>query len=285
MKPIKLQSHKVEKIWGTNQFGPNIGENWVFCDLDVGSSNVQGLPLHSWLKKNNWNVSDVFGSQTDGKAHFLIKFILAKEYLSIQVHPKPKNECWYILGSGQNQGIYLGVKEGIHLADIQKAFDGTLQWPDILQFYNVLPGQVYYVPAGTIHAIGPHVYILEIQNPVDCTYRIWDWNRQNREIHREKALETIQALYLGTKVEANQQVSEQFSCNDFSFRIFTNSGYLKQSLFNYKGVKALVCLEGEIKIGNEFLMPQDTLLIPFCYCETLYIEFPNDIPSKYMFIY
>ena len=138
---------------------------------------------------------------------YLAKFIDTSDELSIQVHPADeyarlhenssgKTECWIILEAEAGAGIYLGLKEGISRADLELALLKKRPVNELLNFYVVEPGDFFFVPAGSIHAIGKNITLAEVQQNSGITYRVWDWNRvdekgQPRELHVEKSLDVI----------------------------------------------------------------------------------------------
>ena len=166
---MKLQAHPVEKPWGRTDLasvfnGPpdrQIGEIW-FEDPEQSD-----LPL-------------------------LVKYIFTSEKLSIQVHPndrqarehgleRGKNECWYILDAQPGATLGLGLKQRATAEALKEAaLDGSIE--DLLDWHPVKPGDFYYVPAGTVHAIGAGIMLLELQQNADVTYRLYDYGRP-RELH------------------------------------------------------------------------------------------------------
>ncbi|MBP9682890.1 MAG: class I mannose-6-phosphate isomerase [Bacteriovorax sp.] len=138
---------------------------------------------------------------------YLAKFIDTSNELSIQVHPgdeyarvhensSGKTECWIILESQDEAGIYLGLRPGITRQMLQKALDEKGPIQELLNFYSVKAGDFFFVPAGSIHAIGRDITLAEIQQNSGITYRIWDWDRVDengisRELHVKKSLDVI----------------------------------------------------------------------------------------------
>lgn len=138
---------------------------------------------------------------------YLAKLIDTGDELSIQVHPNDeyankhenssgKSECWLILKTEKNAGIYLGLKDGVTKNDLILGLDKKAKINEFLNFYPVMPGDFFYVPAGTIHAIGKGILLAEIQQSSGITYRVWDWNRLDskgnpRELHVKKSLDVI----------------------------------------------------------------------------------------------
>lgn len=162
----------------------NVGEAWLVSTLPEGESTVNGEPL-----------SRVLGKQLS----YLVKIIDTKEPLSVQVHPddqwaktfensRGKTECWLILSASPGAGIYLGTKPGVGEKELRSAIEKNDRVNELLHFYPVRPGDFIYVPAGTIHAIGPGITLIEVQQSSGITYRLWDWNRQGRELHLERGL-------------------------------------------------------------------------------------------------
>lgn len=144
---------------------------------------------------------------------YLVKFIDTSENLSVQVHPgddyaqkhensKGKSECWVILDAKDGAGIYLGLKKGVTKESLKSSLEKKEDLSLSLNFYPVSRGDFFYVPAGTIHAIGKDVFLAEVQQCSDITYRVWDWNRlwdanksgkngEARELHIDKSLDVI----------------------------------------------------------------------------------------------
>jgi mannose-6-phosphate isomerase len=171
---VKLRTHYVEKPWGRTELPPifggtdgrRIGEVWF--EGPEGSE----LPL-------------------------LAKYIFTSERLSIQVHPddrqaharglpQGKNECWYILGAEPEATLGLGLKRPLEPGALREAaLDGSIE--ELIDWKPVKPGDFFFVPAGTIHAIGGGISLLEFQQNVDVTYRLYDYGRP-RELHVEDAV-------------------------------------------------------------------------------------------------
>ncbi|MCR9203863.1 MAG: class I mannose-6-phosphate isomerase, partial [Halobacteriovoraceae bacterium] len=107
-----------------------------------------------------------------------------------------KTECWIILEADIGAGIYLGLKKGVDKETLESAIKEKEDLSRLLNFYPVEKGDFFFVPAGSIHAIGKGVTLAEVQQSSGVTYRVWDWNRvgldgKPRELHVEKALDVI----------------------------------------------------------------------------------------------
>jgi len=134
---------------------------------------------------------------TEAALPLLVKYIFTSEKLSIQVHPNDeqavrrglaqgKSECWYILDADPTATLGLGLKDPVGLSDLRNAaLDGSIE--QLIDWRPVKAGEFFYVPAGTIHAIGSGISLLEFQQNADVTYRLYDYGRP-RELHLDDGL-------------------------------------------------------------------------------------------------
>lgn len=157
----------------------------------------------------------------------LVKIIDARDALSLQVHPnektalltggEPKTEMWHILEAAPGSAIWAGIKPGTTAQMLEDAIkDGSLA--DLLVKHAVHPGETYFIPGGTVHAIGAGVKIFEVQQSSNTTYRLYDWNRKNpdgtsRELHIEKGL-----LSIDYALPAPADCGNALDCEFFRFR-------------------------------------------------------------------
>jgi mannose-6-phosphate isomerase len=176
---MKLSAHSVEKPWGRtdlpSQFadaagGRKIGEIW-------------------------------FEEESGRRLPLLVKYIFTSERLSVQVHPNDaqaqakgeangKTECWYILDAAPDSTIALGLREEADADRLRAAaLDGSIE--QLMDWKPVKPGDFFYVPAGTVHAIGAGIALIEVQQQSDITYRLYDYGRP-RELHLEEGLAVAQ---------------------------------------------------------------------------------------------
>ena len=211
--PIMLKPAMCEHIWGGNKLitdynkktdKATLSEAWevsvnsLFPSV-IGNGIYEGMTLKELIDE----YPDVLGKHTS-EFSLLIKLINSSSLLSIQVHPDDnyalanegelgKTEAWYILDADQDSFIYLGFSEEVTRQQYEDAIlDGSIE--KLLNKIEVKPGQSYVVEAGTIHAIGPNVTLLEIQENSSITYRAYDYKRvdingKQRELHIDKALE------------------------------------------------------------------------------------------------
>ncbi len=175
-----------ETVWGGNSLhtrfnkecGNTTGESWEIsirsgCECVIANGEYAGMTLGDYLE------ADAFP--------LLIKFIDAADKLSVQVHPSEKNELWYIIDAAPDAEIIYGTAENADINKIKNAGDGIEKY---LRHIKVKAGDVFYIPAGQIHALGAGILIAEIQQNSDTTYRLYDYGRP-RELHRDKALQEI----------------------------------------------------------------------------------------------
>ncbi len=219
--PLMLESMLWPKIWGVrsleNQLGRSspagdrIGESWEIADLPEGVSRVAvgpaaGRSLHDVLVEWGTRLSGP-APLVDGRFPLLVKFLHAEDVLSVQVHPdeqaceqlgggaRVKHEAWYIVEARDDAVIYAGLRPGVTREQFADAVaDGTVA--DTLERIPVRAGDCYYLPSGTVHALGAGVVVAEIQTPSDTTYRVFDWNRlgddgKPRALHIEQAMMCI----------------------------------------------------------------------------------------------
>lgn len=176
---FKTKPFLSERPWGY--------ELWTLSTHRSGQSEVlpEGTPLKEYLGE---------------PLPILIKIIKADEALSVQVHPDDayarehendngKTECWYILEAEPGAKLIAGIKDGLNREQMAEIIaDNKLE--DVLEYIDVKPGDMIYIPAGTVHAIMGGIKLFEVQQSSDSTYRIYDWGR-DREMHIEKALDVI----------------------------------------------------------------------------------------------
>lgn len=203
---VVLRPWLSERIWGCMELpafleqpkpGHPVGEAWltsVDCAVEGESSATLGEVTRQWPKE--------FGAEQPGEFPLLMKFLFPREWLSVQVHPndaeaqaigqpRGKNECWYVLSAEPDAKLALGFCEKLTPDEIERAIhEGTLE--SKLQYLPVKAGDMVYVEAGTIHAIGPGMVVLETQQYSDTTYRLYDYGRP-RELHLKDGLAVTKA--------------------------------------------------------------------------------------------
>jgi mannose-6-phosphate isomerase len=298
--PIKFNPILKEKIWGGNKILSqlnkksalkNIGESWEISAVEnnisvVSNGVLKGLSLielvdkykDKLLGKNNF---EIFGIDFP----LLIKFIDAKQDLSVQVHPNDilakkrhesfgKNEFWYVLDTDVDSHLFLGFNKKIELKEfLNKRNNKKVE--SILNKVSVKRGNAFFIEAGTVHSIGAGILLAEIQQTSDITYRIYDFDRvdengKKRELHTNLALEAID-FSLGKASQVNY-VENENCVNKISHNKYFKVNSLvvnKQTVFDYSQIDSfiiLICVEGnaviKIDLNEEKISFGETVLIP-----------------------
>ncbi len=202
----------------------------------------------------------------------LIKFIDAKENLSVQVHPSDdyalkhensfgKTEMWYIVEAEQGAGIYLGFNRDVTNVEYETAIKEK-RLTELLNFYEVKAGECYFIPSGTIHAIGKGCLICEIQQNSNLTYRVYDYGRKDkngneRELHIDKALK-VTNLHKFEPITFEDCLGK---CEYFTVQKYEIDGELKLTA-DEKSFQCATCVKGngfieetEMKQGDSFFIP------------------------------
>lgn len=218
--PLLLLPEFHERVWGTHDLsefypshkvgGEAIGEVWLTGEgCRVANGNFQGRTLGE--------LGQEFGEQLYGtlvrerRFPLLIKIIFPKDKLSVQVHPDDegarkaglpcgKTECWYVLSASPHAKVGLGLKPGAGRAEVEASIHEQ-NMEELLNWISVKPGDMIYVDAGTVHAIGPDCVLLETQQNSDTTYRLYDYGRP-RELHIERGLEAMKERTRAGKVKS-----------------------------------------------------------------------------------
>jgi len=299
--PLKFTPILKEKIWGGEKLhqilgksskNKNIGESWEISDVDEDISIVaNGYLKGKTLKKLIATFKgDLLGDKVYEKFGenfpLLIKYIDAKEALSIQLHPNDdlakqrhnsfgKTEMWYVMQSDKNANLIVGFKNEISKSEyISHLENKTLT--EILHIDLVNEGDAYFIPTGRVHAIGAGVLLAEIQQTSDVTYRIYDWDRQDaagnfRELHTDNA---IDALDLSAQVSYKTDYSIQLNknsniidCQYFTTNILLIDKKITMDNTNKDSFVIYMCVQGkgvQIKSDNfeENLYYGSSVLIP-----------------------
>ena len=221
MQPIKFNPLLVQTLWGGEKIIPfkhlnsdltQVGESWEISGIKGNETVVSEGEFKG--KKLNELVDELKGKLV-GEANYkrfgndfplLIKFIDARQELSIQVHPtdelaqkrgklRGKTEMWYIMDSDENAKLRAGMKEKITPEQYKQMVENDTITEAIAE-YKVKEGDCFFLPAGRIHSIGTGCFLAEIQQTSDVTYRIYDFKRKDkngnyRELHTEEAAECI----------------------------------------------------------------------------------------------
>lgn len=240
--PLLLEPILKEKVWGGRRLErlgkalpprSMVGESWELADLGTteaggGGGGAARSRIATWPGAPSPHAGcglheliDAWGDALvprglltpSGDFPLLVKFLDAREHLSIQVHPSPayaathpgahlKTECWYVLdaasvgeaGGGEPAVIYKGLRPGVTAADLRQLI-ALGRVPEAMLTVPAVVGQMHDLPSGTCHALGAGVLVAEVQTPSDTTYRLYDWakeyGRQGRSLHVEEAMACI----------------------------------------------------------------------------------------------
>lgn len=275
-KPQYLEPHIVQKIWGGERLAKlknlkaagKVGETWEISALSEGPSLINGKAL-------------------DFPLNFVLKLIDTSDNLSVQVHPTDayakangggvgKTECWLVLDAAPGAGLYLGFEPGTtreaFFESVQKGEDLTRY----LTFHRVGPGDFFWVPAGTVHAIGKNVFLAEVQQCSGVTYRVWDWNRTDdsgkpRPLHVKEAFDVLNfdprfnAELLHMQSKNGTSTSKILARHpDFQVEMLVLRPETSAELKSLNGRPiGLLGLQGELEVvGTGILPPYKAMLLP-----------------------
>lgn len=317
--PLVFKPNYKEKIWGGNYFkklpglvdapDKNAGEAWVLSGLEesptiVANGFLEGNPLNELIEVY---LDDIVGEKVYEKfgCHFpiLLKIIDAADKLSIQVHPNDevaaklhgakngKTEMWFILNAEKNAWIINGFNKDVTEQEyLEHLNNGKIE--NILNYIKVAKDDFYFLPAGRIHAVGKGVIFAEVQQASDYTYRIYDWNRvdkdgNQRELHTNKALMAMN--YKHTHINDNKfdlvfnnkiKIVEH---NAFTTNLLVLNQAMKRDFSGQDTFIAYLCVEGNANIiynnekfnfqaGNAILIPaiiNDFIISPVNYAKLI----------------
>lgn len=227
MKPYPLVFEPIlkEKVWGGRALeslgkalpgGASVGESWEVADLGSTSADggggdaahsviingeMRGMRLDEAVRAMGPTLLGHLRLTDSGGFPLLVKFLDARENLSVQVHPSEayaaahagahlKTESWYVVRAEPGAKIYKGVRAGVSREEFADRIGaGTVE--EVLIAHDARPGDVHHLPSGVCHALGAGVVVAEVQTPSDTTFRVYDWGRTGRALHVEPALECI----------------------------------------------------------------------------------------------
>lgn len=271
----------------------NIGESWEVSAVPTSKSIVSngelaGRDLVSVVDEAPDEIlGKAVSEKYNGQLPLLVKFIDSAKPLSIQVHPNDemarrehgksgKTEMWYVIDAQPGSFLYAGFKQEITPEEYKRRIaDGTIT--DVLAKHEVKRGDVFYLPAGRVHAIGSGILLCEVQQSSDVTYRIYDYNRPGldgkpRELHTELAAralnfhveEEYRTIYRDETNSANLIIDSPY----FSVRVSSVTHPFHRNLLKYDSFVICVCMRGDCKIkmratGDEIVLRSgNSCLIP-----------------------
>ncbi len=264
---LQAEENLVEKPWGGDFIAKlkgiglkGIGESWEFSAHPSRPSKVAVDGVMSMLELIERYREEVI----DGFEEFpiLVKIIDANDNLSVQVHPSEeqakelgekdhgKPEAWVVLDAEEGARIYLGFKRDVDPEEFRRAVERGEGVLDYLNAVEVKRGDAFYIPAGTIHALGRGVRVLEVSTNSNVTYRIYDYGR-GRELHLDKAMKVLN--FERTDVEKLRQrakrvngVERVVDTEFFKVDRILSSGRMKNEVF-----QILLCVDGRMRLVGE----------------------------------
>jgi mannose-6-phosphate isomerase len=309
--PLRFRPYLRPTVWGGRRLGEVLGkdlptterygESWEISDHDSHHSVVIGGETTGWTLHELMQRDPVaLLGRTERTFPWLVKYLDACDWLSVQVHPDErtvgrlwpgegsKTEAWFVLSAQPGSRIYAGLLAGVDEQILRKAL-AARKVTECLHCFEPKAGDCLFLPAGTIHAVGGGVLIAEVQQTSDATFRLFDWNRRDsqgktRPLHVEEALACIdwQAgpvdpiraagfLQPGAQGEAVAVWQSLVRC-----RYFHLDYALKQQPFSLGGdgqMRALMVLYGRgqlyTPVGRDNLVPGDTLILAAALSEVL----------------
>lgn len=279
MKEVVWGGTRIQKEYGYMSNSDHIGEAWLVSANENGLSIVingkyKGLSLKELWDKHR----EIFGEELKGVFPLLIKYIDAKDNLSIQVHPNDdyarvveqqpngKAESWYILDCDKDSDILIG-HNAKNKEEFKKYIDNK-EWDKLLRIKKIKKGDFFNIPAGTVHAIRKGTLILETQQNSDITYRLYDYDRlqngKKRELHIKKSIDVVTCPYDKSKVEIKPIVKGD-KIEYINNEKFSITKYIVKNELNIEFEKFyIICvIEGkgsvndiEIAKGTNFIVPK-----------------------------
>ena len=309
MKPYKFQPYLKTTLWGGYQIAPfkgiytaqpNIGESWeisgvpghesvaiergLIDDVDVGMTLTQLIDKYKGLLVGN-KVYKKFGN----KFPLLVKFIDSRQDLSVQVHPNDelamqrhgcagKTEMWYIIKADIGAKIYSGLRKSITPDDYERLVSESNQedangqdnpMASVIATHESHDGDLYFLPAGRLHAIGAGNFLAEIQQTSDITYRVYDFGRKDahgkpRELHVAEAKDAIDYQVwpeYRSSYDSTKPTSQLINCPYFIVhRVVVQVA--AQIDFECDSFVVVMCLWGEANINGIHIRQGETILVP-----------------------
>lgn len=321
MYPLKFEDILRPMIWGGEEISRfkqlpevhvGVGESWEIAQVgdkvsvvsegvDKGKT-ITDLIVRDGAKLLGNHVAARYGAQFP----LLIKFIDARDNLSIQVHPNDqlamarhnsfgKTEMWYVIDAKPGAGLYSGFSKQITPEEyVERIQNNTIT--DVLQFHQVKSGDVFFLPAGRIHAICKGIFIAEIQQSSDITYRIYDYDRRDaqgkaRELHVEQSIDAVDFnLYDNLRTDYVPSLNEAVNlveCPYFETNLIEVDQSVKRPISVRDSFVIYICMGGKVRLTDEngyaiTLHQGQTALIP---AEIATVTIDAELPAKLLECY
>ena len=299
--PFKFKPILKDKIWGGEKLQKvlnknigkmeNCGESWEISAVEgdvsvVANGYLEGNSIEELIEVY---MGDLVGDQVFEKFGqefpLLLKFIDATADLSVQVHPNDaiakerhsafgKTEMWYVVDADEGAQLISGFKKDVQRNEYLKHVENkTLK--EIMNYEDVKAGDVFFIPAGRIHAIGTGILLAEIQQTSDVTYRIYDWDRKDaegneRELHTDLAVDVLDYnLHKNYRTDYIPEVNKSInlaSCKYFNTNLIQFTDKVEKEFIAIDSFVVYMCIEGDMEIvyGDEIVPVSkgETVLIP-----------------------
>ena len=313
--PLKFKPIYKEKIWGDQKLksvlekaipeNKKIGESWEVSAVQDNISVVENgyLAGNDLQELTEIYMGDLVGEQIYEvfgiEFPLLIKFIDATDVLSIQVHPDDKlakkrhkafgkTEMWYVVQADEGAELISGFNQEMDKETYLKHLNNNTL-PEILNNEKVSAGDVFFLPAGRIHAIGAGILLAEIQQTSDITYRIFDWNRKGadgkpRELHTDLAVDAIDYKYYGEyrtdHEETKNESTNLADCKYFTTNLLELDQVIEKDWIATDSFVIYMCLDGKLELeydeeDREQLEKGETILVPAAIDHLKYIPHPS----------
>ena len=279
--PMLFEPNLHTKVWGSIDLTAwkelprqnHIGESWEVSGIPnspsvIANGTWAGYTLNEVIRKMpEAMLGKAVAKQHDNQLPILVKFIDTEDDLSVQVHPnddmahrmhseRGKTEMWYVINAQPESFIYAGFKEQLTPEEYaRKVADGTIM--DALAKHEVHAGDVFYLPAGRIHAIGKGVLLAEVQQTSDITYRIYDYGRPGldgnpRELHTELAAQaldfTVHQNYRNTYKDTMDMANLCLDTDHFSVRVLPLNYPMRRNMILYDSFVIITCVHSSCLI-------------------------------------
>jgi len=302
MYPLLFEPIFQYRIWGGRRLGDAlnkslpiegpVGEAWVLSDREdhpscIANGQYKGQTIGELIKQFPEQILGKMASRFD-RFPLLLKFLDAKEMLSVQVHPSDeqkkylpdgehgKTEAWFVLEATPESRIYAGLKPGTDEENLERSIkEGTVA--DRLSYFTPQPGDGVFIPAGTVHTLGGNVVVFEVQQNSDVTFRLYDWDKidsktgEKRDLHIKQALACIDfsKTAVGPVVPVTESTNPVLREKFFTSEHFVTWRLSGDSPFKVGAddePRVLVCINGQGKLecgGENFDIGKgDVYLIP-----------------------
>ena len=309
-QPIRFEPIFRSSIWGGDRLASQLGkkppgtgiwaESWEIVDHREGESIVAEGAFAGWSLRQ---LIESFPNEIIGldapndRFPLLLKYLDCQRVLSVQVHPddeygakmtqpdRGKTEAWYVIDASPDAKLYAGLKKGVDRQALASAIENG-ETESCLHVLSPKPGDCVFIPSGTVHALGEGLLVAEIQQASDCTFRLFDWDRvdkdgQPRQLHIEQALDVIDfergpVEFVSSSRSLSQEPRTLVACDKFTLQEFSQPGTYQLPSMQLAIITVPIG-QAVVKAGpNAISLDRgQTVLVPFA-CQSTTLELPPD---------